>query len=132
MVKDVSQAELRPQRPSENRSQRIFFSIFLPLGVVANVALGVVIISGLDPQDWTNFKWLQVGVGALCCVIGGWLAAAAWSKSYWTRNMARQVAVWRGIADAFFVWLEDAPVPAESLHGLKTSLDEVVPNSKQR
>jgi len=119
-------------RPPESNAQRIFYSVFLPLGVVANVALGVVIISGLDPHGGTHFKWLLVGTGAFCCVVGGWLAAAAWSKSYWTRNMAQQVAVWRRIADAFFVWLEDAPVPPEALRGLKTSLDEVVPSSKPR
>ena len=113
----------------ETRPQRMFFAVFLPLGVVVNVALGlVIIINALNPQGWA--EWLQVVTGAFCCVVGGWLAAAAWSKSYWNRNMARQVAMWRRIADAFFVWLENAPVPAESLHGLKSSLDEVVPNSK--
>ena len=114
----------------ESKKQRIFYTVFLPLGVVVNIALGVKIISGLGPHGWTD--WLEVGTGALCCVIGGWLAAAAWSKSYWNRNMARQVAVWHRIADAFFEWLEDAPVPEEALWGLKTSLDEVVPGSKQR
>ena len=129
---DSKRAELGVPRPTETRSQRMFYSVFLPFGVVANVTLGVVILSGLDPQSWIHFKWLQVGAGALCCVIGGWLAAAAWSKSYWNRSMARQVAVWRRIADTFFVWLEDAPVSPEALRGLKTSLDEVVPNTKQR
>jgi hypothetical protein len=44
--------------------------------------------------------------------------------------MARQVAVWRRIADAFFAWLEDAPLPPEALHRLKSSLDEVVPTAE--
>jgi hypothetical protein len=45
--------------------------------------------------------------------------------------MARQVAVWRRIADTFFAWLEEAPLPADSLHRLKSSLDEVVPASSK-
>ena len=70
--------------------------------------------------------------GAFCCVVAGWLAAAAWSKSYWNRSMARQVALWRRIADTIFAWLEDAPLPAESLHTLKSSLEEVVPRTEAR
>jgi hypothetical protein len=46
--------------------------------------------------------------------------------------MARQVALWRRIADTFFVWLEEAPLPPESLRTLKSSLDEVVPDSSRR
>ena len=132
--------EKDPSRPDshplihliESKAQRVFYAVFLPIGVVANISLGVVILSGLDPHGWDYMRWLQIGTGAFCCVVGGWLAAAAWSKSYWNRNMARQMAVWRRIADAFFVWLEDAPVPAEALHGLKSSLDEVVPSLKSR
>jgi hypothetical protein len=44
--------------------------------------------------------------------------------------MARQVALWRQIADAFFTWLEEAPLPPESLRNLKSSLDRVVPTVK--
>lgn len=114
-------------RLPESRSQQFFYGIFLPLGVLANLGLGVFILTGLRPASWPG--WLQVGTGALCCVIAGWLAAAAWSKSYWHRNMARQVATWRRIADAFFAWVEDAPLPAEALHSLKSSLEEAVPGS---
>lgn len=114
----------------EMRRQRLFYGVFLPLGVVANLALGVFILTGLDPATWSD--WLLIGTGALCCVIGGWLAAAAWSKIYWHRSMARQVATWTRIADAFFAWVEDAPVTAESLRSLKSSLEEAVPNSKTR
>jgi hypothetical protein len=115
--------------PAETRFQRFFYSVFLPLGAVANLTLGLVILVGFRPDS--SFGWLEIGTGALCCVIAGWLAAAAWSKSYWNRSMARQVATWHRIADAFFVWLEEAPLPPESLRTLKSSLDEVVPSSKQ-
>ncbi len=113
----------------ESRSQRLFYSVFLPLGVVANFGLGLVILAGLNPSRWSD--WLQVATGALCCAIAGWLAAAAWSKFYWHRSMARQVAVWRRIADAFFVWVEEAPVPAESLKSLKSNLEEAVPGARR-
>jgi TRAP-type C4-dicarboxylate transport system permease small subunit len=108
----------------------LFFRVFLPLGVLANLGLGVVILAGLHPDGWPG--WLEVVTGVFCCVVAGWLAASAWSKSYWNNAMARQVAVWHRIAGAFFGWLEEAPLPAEALTRLKTSLDEAVPNSKLR
>jgi len=73
-----------------------------------------------------------VTTGAFCCLVAGWLAAAAWSKAYWSRAMKRQVTVWHKIADTFFVWLEDAPLPPEALTQLKTSLDEAVPVADRR
>jgi hypothetical protein len=115
---------------AETRSQRFFYRLFLPLGVLANLGLGVFILTGLHPATWP--AWLEVATGALCCVIAGCLATAAWSQSYWHRSMARQVATWRRIADAFFTWVEDAPVPAEALHSLKSSLEEAVPAATQR
>lgn len=114
---------------ASSRRQRIFYQVFLPFGILANLALGVFILAGLRPAAWTD--WLQVGTGAFCCMVAGWLLAAWWSKAYWNRNMARQIAVWRQIADAFFTWVEDVPVPAESMHRLKASLDKVVPMSEQ-
>jgi hypothetical protein len=120
---------LERTRPSETRSQRLFYSIFLPVGAVANLALGLIVLSQMRVD--TQFGYLQLGTGAFCCMIAGWLAASAWSKSYWNRSMRRQVAVWRSIADTFFGWLEEAPLPAEALHRLKSSLDEVVPTVKQ-
>jgi|SRR5579864_4482584 len=113
----------------ESRRERLFYSVFLPLGVVANIGLGLLILMRLNPVNWSD--WLTVAIGALCCAIGGWLAAAAWSKSYWHRSIAQQVAVWRRIADAFFAWVEEAPVPAESLKSLKSTLEEVVPSSRR-
>ena len=110
--------------------ESLFFRVFLPLGVVINLALGVFILSGLKPQSWSD--WLQIGTGAFCCLVAGWLAAAAWSKAYWSKAMTRQVTVWRKIADTFFVWLEDAPLPADALTQLKTSLDEAVPTADRR
>jgi hypothetical protein len=115
------------RRPRFSRAawESLFFRLFLPLGVVVNLALGIWILTGLKPQAWSD--WLQISTGAFCCVVAGWLAAAAWSKAYWARAMKRQVTVWRKIADTFFVWLEEAPLPPEALTQLKTSLDEAVP-----
>jgi len=103
--------------------------IFIQQLVNSLSVASVTILIGIGIQGWP--QWLELGTGALCCMIAGWLAAAAWSKSYWHRNMARQVALWKRIADTFFAWVEEAPLPADSLNKLKTSLDEVVPASKQ-
>lgn len=121
---------LRAPRTPDGKRQRLFYGLFLPIGVLANLGLGVLILTGLNPASWSS--WLQIATGALCCVIAGWLAAAAWSKYYWNRSMSRQVATWRRIADAFFAWVEEAPVPAEALHSLKTSLEEAVPGRETR
>jgi len=120
---------LRAQDGTDTRPQRLFYRLFLPLGILANLGLGILILSGLRPESWPG--WLQVASGAFCCVVAGWLSAAAWSKVYWSRSMARQVALWRQISDAFFTWLEEAPLPADSVRHLKTSLDEVVPSSER-
>jgi hypothetical protein len=113
----------------EPMSHRVFFSVFLPLGAIANVGLGVFVLSGVRPDGELN--WLQLGTGAICCMIAGWLAAIAWSKSYWHRSMARQVAVWRSIADALFIWVEELHVPVEALLRLRTSLEKAVPTMEQ-
>src|SRR3984893_17853071 len=135
VIQHVGAAEVAPEairkpRISVTRGERLFYRVFLPLGVLANLILGLVLLIDLPPATWSG--WLQIAIGAFCCVVAGWLAAAAWSKSYWNRAMTRQVTVWHQIADTFFDWLEDAPLPPEALHGLKTSLDKVVPASEQR
>jgi hypothetical protein len=112
-------------RPSE----RFFYRVFLPIAVVINLGLGLVILSSLRPYSWMD--WLEIATGAFCCLVAGWLAASAWSKSYWGNAMANQVFVWRRIADAFFSWVEEAPLPAEALHRLQRALDEVVPDRKR-
>jgi hypothetical protein len=110
------------QRASQRA--RAFFNIWLPLGIVANLGLGLFVLADIGAKTWTD--WLQLGTGAFCCMVAGWLSAALWSRVYWNRSMARQVALWRRIADTFFAWVEDVPLPAEALHRLEASLDEVV------
>lgn len=117
-------ADLATRPGRQTRAQRLFYRVFLPFGIVVNLALGVIILTGFRPESWS--EWLQIATGAFCCMIAGWLLAAAWSRTYWSHSMARQVAVWRRIADIFFAWLEEAPLPADSLRTLKSSLDEVV------
>ena len=115
----------------ESRRQRLYYTVFLPLGILANLALGLAILMNVM-KSGSGVGWLEVGTGAFCCAVAGWLAAAAWSKAYWHRNMARQVATWRRIADTFFDWVEDAPLPEETVYRLKASLDEAVPAPRQR
>jgi hypothetical protein len=125
---DESVEVWRRPNPPATRSQTLFYRVFLPVGILANLALGIMLLNGLRPEGWSDY--LLVGTGAFCCLIAGWLAAAAWSKVYWNRSMARQVALWRQITDTFFTWVEDVPVPAESVKRLQASLDRVVPNSE--
>lgn len=108
-------------------SGRLFYRVFLPIAVAVNLGLGVLVLGYLRPDGWLG--WQELATGAFCCFVGGWLAAAAWSKSYWGSAMARQIAAWRQIADAIFVWLEEVPLPADALQRLKRSLDEVAPNA---
>jgi TRAP-type C4-dicarboxylate transport system permease small subunit len=115
---------------STRSAGRFFYRVFLPIAVTVNLGLGVAVLSNLRPEGWLG--WLEVVSGGFCCVVAGWLAASAWSKSYWGSAMARQIAAWRQIADAIFAWLEDAPLPAEALQRLKTSLDEVGAHPKSR
>jgi hypothetical protein len=119
------------RRISPEARGQLFYRLFLPLGIVANLGLGIWVLSNVKPtMVWLD--WLMVGTGAFCCMVAGWLAAAAWSKSYWNRTMVRQISVWRRISDTFFAWLEEAPLPPEALHRLKTSLDEAVPQADRR
>lgn len=106
---------------------RLFYFIFLPLAVLVNLTLGLVVLGNLRPDGWLG--WQEVATGGFCCFVSGWLAASAWSKFYWADAMARQITAWRQIADAIFTWLEEAPLPAEALHRLKRSLDEVAPSA---
>lgn len=129
-VKAIEKPSPQPIKRGSKGVDRLFYRIFLPLGVLTNVALAVIILAGLRPDGWTG--WLQVGTGAFCCLVAGWLAAAAWSKSYWNRTMTRQVTMWQQIADTFFKWLEDAPLTPEAVRGLKSSLDKVVPASDRQ
>lgn len=96
----------------------------LPIGLVVTLGLGLTLLARLLVSGWPG--WLQVGAGALLCLIAGWIASAIWSRSYWHRSMARQIATWRRITDAFFAWVEDLPVSTEALNQLKVSLEEAV------
>jgi len=111
-------------------SGRLFYRIFLPLGVAVNLALGLLILSKLGPASWVD--WVVIVTGAFCCGVAGWLAASAWSRSYWSGAMARQIAVWRQMVDAIFEWIEEAPVSAHSLQGLKRSLEDTLGPSRSR
>lgn len=115
--------------PIRSRPPPFVFSFIVPLGVVANLGLGLVLLGGLNPEGWTG--WLRLAVGVFCCVVAGALGAAVWSYSYWSRSMARQIALLRRIADTLFTWLEEVPLPAEALRSLNASLDEVMTDASK-
>jgi hypothetical protein len=108
------------------RGNRFFYSIFLPAGAVVNLVLGLIVLTAMQ-ADIFGLSWLELATGAFCCMVAGWLAAIAWARFYWRRSMARQVARWGSIVDTFFAWMEDAPLPAETVKSLKSSLEDVAP-----
>src|SRR5437660_12174193 len=91
----------------------IFYRVVLPGFTLVNLGLGLYTLSWLRPS---GLGWLELATGAFCCTVAGLLAGAGWSKSYWGSAMERQVTAWRRIVDTVFGWIEEAPVPAASLH----------------
>lgn len=111
------------------RSRRqLFYALFLPLAVAVNLVFGVIILGELRPNGWLGD--LELTTGAFCCAVAGWLAAAAWSRSYWAGAISRQVAAWRQVADAIFSWMEESPPSADALLRLKGSLDDLLPQRR--
>jgi hypothetical protein len=100
-------------------------AVLLPVGMLATFGIGVALMVRLVSPGSSG--WLQLSVGASLCVIAGWMASAFWSRVYWNRSVARQVATWRRITDAFFAWVEGLEVSTEALNDLKVSLEEAVP-----
>ena len=109
---------------NSRRGVDIFYKFVLPAFTLANLGLGLYTLTMLGPTGW--LAWVELGTGAFCCAVAGWLTGAAWSKSYWGSAMERQVRTWRRVVDAMFRWLEEAPVPADSLHLLKRSVDKAI------
>jgi hypothetical protein len=101
----------------------LFYRLILPALAMLNLGLGVFLLTLLPPQG--PIWWPVALTAAFCCAVGGWLGASAWSKSYWAIVMTRQVVVWRRMVDAIFEWLEEAPVPADSIERLKRRLEDV-------
>ena len=106
------------------RGVDIFYRFVLPGLTVANLGLGLVMLTMLEPSS--RATWLELVTGAFCCVVAGLLAGAAWSKWYWGSAMERQVRTWHRVVDAMFRWLEEAPVPVDSIRVLKRSVDKAI------
>src|SRR2546430_10855606 len=98
----------------------LFYWIVLPLLILINLSLGLVVLSRLNPVGWLG--WMELVVGAFCCLVTGVLAAAGWSRSYWGAAMNRQVMRWRRMADVIFRWLQDVPVSPGAMKRLPGSL----------
>ena len=115
-------------RMNKRPRRQLFYAIFLPVAVTVNLVLGVIILDELRPTGWLG--GLEMTTGAFCCAVAGWLAAAAWSRSYWARAISHQVAAWRQVADAIFGWMEESPPPADALLRLQGSLDDLLPQNR--
>lgn len=106
------------------RRGAVFYRLVLPAFTVVNLGLGVFMLVGLRPAGW--IAWMQLATGCFCCAVAGCLLGAGWSRTYWSSAMERQISVWRRMADAMFRWIEETPVPVDSLKTLKRSLDETI------
>lgn len=106
------------------RRGAVFYRLVLPAFTVVNLGLGVFMLVGLRPAGW--IAWMQLATGSFCCAVAGCLLGAGWSRTYWSSAMERQISVWRRMADAMFRWIEETPVPVDSLKTLKRSLDETI------
>jgi hypothetical protein len=104
------------------RQNGLFYRVILPLLILANLGLGLFILSRLTPLEWQG--WLELLTGAFCCAVAGWLMAASWSRSYWGAAMKSQLTRWRRQVDIIFGWLEETPVSVEAMNRLKTRLDD--------
>jgi hypothetical protein len=103
--------------------------VFLPVAVVVNHACGIVVLASLGPSGWTD--WLELAVGAACCLCAGWAAAAAWSRTYWLDGLERRAVAWRRIVEAFLGWAEGTPMPPDALSRLRARLLEVLSKPKE-
>ena len=101
----------------------MFFRVILPVLALVNLALGLFLLSMLRPHGWVD--WLVALTAGFCCLVGGWLGASGWSRSYWGQVMAIQVGTWHRIADAILEWLEELRIPPDKLDRLRRRLEEL-------
>lgn len=107
------------------RRGAVFYRVILPALTLVNLGMGVgITLVALHPSGLTG--WFGLGTGVFCSLVAGFLIGAGISKFYWSSAMERQVSAWRRIADALFRWIEETPVPVDSLKTLQRSLDETI------
>ncbi len=119
-VKDHARLESMDRR----RRGVVFYRVVLPGFIIVNLGLGIATLVALRPVGWIGL--LELGTGVFCCLVAGVLIGAGFSKAYWSSAMERQVSAWRRIADAMFRWIEETPVPVDSLKTLQRTLDETI------
>lgn len=124
-MRPLAAVEASSNHTAPNR-RHVPTATLLLVGLMADFGLGLILLDRLVSPGWSG--WLQLGGGATLCIVAGWIASSVWSRSYWNKSMARQLAVWRRITDAFFAWVEDLPVSTEALDDLRVSLEEAVPS----
>lgn len=107
---------------------RIFYRVLLPFLAVANLVFGLVTLSGLGLNQWTDQA--EVAAGAGCCAIAGGLLAVGLTRRYLMRSMARQIAVWRQFSDTFVNWIEESRMPDETVARLHRSLNQVATDAR--
>ena len=106
------------------RGVSVVYLLILPGFTLGGLGVGLFLLTMFRPPVWVT--GVELFAGAVCCCVAGWLGGSAWTKSIWGSAMERQVRTWRRIVDAMFGWIEEAPVPADSIHTLKRSLDKAI------
>lgn len=102
---------------------RLFFRFTLPVLATANLVLGIVLLAQPASESWEDL--VVRFTGGFCFMVSGWLFAAGWSTAYWSRAIQHYVRHWAQLAEVIFGWLEEAPVPLESLRKLRGSLEDI-------
>lgn len=95
----------------------------LPFLALVNLCLGFLLLSMLRPRGWLD--WLVAVVGGFCFLVGGWLGASGWSRTYWGQVMTVQVRAWHRMSDTILDWLEELRVSPDNLERLRRRLEEL-------
>lgn len=116
----MEQTRLKDGTDGPKANGTLFFKVVLPGLAILNLVLGAALLISLPAGTWQE-RALSAA-GAFCCLVAGWLLSAGWSKWYWSRILDHQVSAWRSMVNTFLRWLEDTPVPVDSLRRLDRSL----------
>lgn len=104
--------------------RRFFYRFVLPGLAITNLALGATLITFLRPGGWLG--WIEAATAALCCGVAGWLGGSGWSKAYWSTVINRQVTTWRRMSDTLVEWIEETPIPDDSVDRLRKSIEDSI------
>lgn len=112
------------RRARSARVDRVFYRAVLPSLIGVNLILGCFLLGLLRPGTW--LQWLELGTGAFCCVLSGWLMGAWWSRHFWRSSIASQLSTWQRVIDELFAWIEELRVEPDDLSRLRRTVDRII------